>query len=97
MFGQASIVKDEDAIGHRMQGEQSLHAHFIQFEWVPGRVGEQVLQPLNGSSRYYIRDGITGLVREIGKQPGQVAFHAVSARMSSEQRGKGRKFGCQFR
>ena len=64
---QAGIVKDQDAIGHRMQFQQPLHARLVQFERIPGGIGEQVLQTLKGGSGDHIGDGFTRLVREIAQ------------------------------
>ncbi len=96
MLGQPGIVEDQDAIGHWMQLQQPLHAGFIQFEWVPSRVGKQMLQAFARDSCDDIRNGFTGLVRQIGEQPREVALHALSARVSAEQWGKGLQEGCQF-
>ena len=96
MLGQPGIIEDQDTIGHRMQLQQALHACFIQLERVPGRIGQQMLQPLDGGSCDHIGDGVTGLVGQIGEQPRQVALHALSARVSSEQWGKWLQEGRQF-
>jgi hypothetical protein len=96
LLRQTSVVKHQKAIAHRMQFQQALHAHFIQFEWVPGSVGEKVLQALDGGSCDHVSDGVTGLVGQIGEEPRHVALHTVSARVPSEEWGKWRKFGREF-
>ena len=64
---QAGIIEDQDPISHRMQFQQALYAHFIQFERVPGRIGEQMLQALDGGSRDHVRNGVTRLVGQIAQ------------------------------
>ncbi len=88
LLGQAGVVKHQNAITHRMQLQQALHAHFIQLEWVPGSVGEQVLQSLAGGSCDHVSNGVRGLVGQIGEEPGHVALHTVSARVPWEEWGK---------
>jgi hypothetical protein len=79
-----------------MQFQQSLHPCFVQFQWVPGRVGQQVLQAFKGGSCNHVRDGLTRLMGQIAEQSGHLALHAVSARVSAEQRGKGLQESRQF-
>ena len=95
-LGQSRVVEHEDAIGHRMQGEQALDARFVQHQRVPGRVGQQVLLTLDGGSCDHVGDGVTRFMGQVSEQPREVALHAVSARVSSEQRGKRFQEGCQF-
>jgi hypothetical protein len=80
-----------------MQSQQMLYACFVQCHGVPGRISQQVLQPLNRGSCNYVGDGVTRLVRQIGEQPGRVALHALSTRVAAEQRGQRLQEGCQFR
>jgi hypothetical protein len=87
-LGQPSIVKDQHACGRRMQGQQALDAGLIERLCVPGGIGEQVLQALGRGSRHRGRDGIRGLVGQVREQPREVAFPAVSAGVSSEERRK---------
>jgi hypothetical protein len=93
---QAGIVEHEDAICHRMQGEETLHTRFVQLQRVPGRVSEQVLQAFDRGSGNDIRNGVTRLVRQISEQAGQITLHAVSARVSAKQRRKWLQKGRQF-
>ena len=79
-----------------MQLQQALHAHFIQFEWVPGRIGEQVLQPLDRGSCDHVCNGVTRLMGQIAEQPCEIALHAVSAAVAAEQWSKRFQEGRQF-
>jgi hypothetical protein len=88
LLGQAGVVKHQNAIAHRMQFQQALHARFIHLEWIPGSVSEQVLQALYGGSCDHVSDGVTGLVGQIGEEPRHVALHTVSAGVPSEEWGK---------
>jgi hypothetical protein len=50
-----------------MEFQQAIDAHFIQFERVPGRICEQMLQAFEGGSCDDIRNGFTCLVRDIAQ------------------------------
>ncbi len=88
LLRQAGIVKDQHAIAHRMQCEQALDARFVQCEWVPGRIGQQVLQALNRGSGDHVGDRVARLVGQVRQQPREVALHAVPAGVPPKQRSK---------
>jgi hypothetical protein len=96
-FGQTGIVKDQDPARDRMQVEEPFHAGFIQGEWIPDGVGEQVLQAFQGGSSAHLRDGLARFMRSISRQPSQVALHAVLAAVSAQQGSKWLQERRQFR
>ncbi len=64
-LGQTGIVEYQDAIGHRMQSQQALHARFVQRQRVPGRISQQVLQTLDGGSCDHVGDGLTRFMGQV--------------------------------
>ena len=87
-LGQSGVVEDQHPARRRVDGQQALDARLIQGCRIPGRIGQQVLQAFGRGSGDCRRDGLCGLVRQVGEQTGEVALHTVAAGVPPEQRRK---------
>jgi hypothetical protein len=73
------VIQEQDTVALALALEQALDARAVQVRFIPGQIGQQIMQPLRMRSRDYARQGVTIFVWVLVEQPGHVAFQSLGA------------------
>src|SRR5579883_3142362 len=93
LFGQSHFVKYQDSLFWAAR-DQGAHTLFVQGQWVPGSIGQQMLQLFERRIGYSLGDGLAIFPRQIRQQAGHVAFQRF-ARGTTAKQGRKRFQKCR--
>ena len=78
-LAKAGVIQEQLRVALGLELEQALDSLAVKISFLPGQIGQQIVQPLRMRYRDHARQGFAILIRVLVEQPGDIALQVLGA------------------